>query len=74
MQSFLDISNTQRERLAAAYSRHLEDVEALHSLEIARKPQVSRCQLSNSVQRYFWQPPHRTNLSNRSRRGEYCQN
>ena len=53
MQSFLDISSTQRERLAAAYSRHLEDVEALHSLKIARKLQVSRCQLSNPVQRNF---------------------
>ncbi len=47
MQSFLEISSTQRERLAAAYSRHLEDVEALHSLEVARKLQVSRCQLTN---------------------------
>ena len=51
MQSFLDISSNQKARLAAAYSRHLEDVEALHSLEIARKLQVSRCQLSISVQR-----------------------
>ena len=47
MQSFLEISSTQRERLAAAYSRHLEDMVVLHSLEIAHKLQVPAHQLYN---------------------------